>query len=369
MTDIKKAICSGMLASILLLGGCSQKESPFQSFFNGDFSLLCPSEAYDAEAVERIAHDLSTADFVYEEMDVSGDGEKELLVKSPNDPAVVRGVFHHGEAGIQCWLWDTDERCVWTLEKDGVFLRRSKGVEEVSEWRICFDADGQQGVVVDVGGDVPRLVVFSSFAYKDGTDPLRHFDTGMRTLTIYKMDDRQSPIQTLTTDTSIEANMMGLEDLNFDGYLDITYVRTIGNVNTFLNVFLWDTEQGVFCENEALEQLPNLSVEENEVISSWSRGSASSGTQEYYRYIDGQLTCIRSIEHDWYGGGGFFEDRQPFLSVKDYQDGELKTVFYETVPFESLSETADGGVIWPWPNDQRREEWNKWNDDLNYHGE
>lgn len=353
------------------LSGCYQNtesESSFQQLKNGDTSLLCPSEAFDAEDLDKISHEFEIAatDFVFEEADIDDDLEDELIVKGPDDKNAVTGVFNKGTHGIECWLWDsTEQSCTRTMEAGGVFLERYYSYyeprEEVFSRKICFRSDGQQGLVIDIGADAPRCVIFSSYVPLE--EPLED-SAGMRTLTVYLMDDhlndRESPIQSLTASVNYgdEAHEIYADDLNFDGYLDIYYICSSGVANYYNRVFLWDAMQGAFCENEALEQLSQLSVDaENEVVLEWIHLSAVSGEKNYYRYIDGQLTCVRKVAHDFY--------YEPFLSVEDYRDGALTTVFYETEPRESTEYGADGADYW---SDGKFELFSKWYD-INYHGE
>lgn len=332
-----------------------------QQYINGDYALLVPSKAFDEKNLSSISDEFAqfsdALSFNYKDIDY--DGKYELILKNPEDGNAVVGVFNETSDAVECWLWDTVEQsCIWTLEDDGVFLESYyEGREEASYRRICFNADGQQGLVVDIGDDVPRCIIFSSYATLE--KPM-YDEVGTCTLTIYTMDDRQSPIQSLAASVYYESEAYKIytDDLNFDGYLDIFYIYAKGNPNRYYRVFLWDPAQGVFCENEALEQLSRLSAdEENEVVHELIGYGASGGEANYYRYIDGELTCVRRIAYEFYWG--------PFLSVEDYRDGELTTVFYESAPRDAIKHEDDGQIIWPEGKDR---EFSKWYD-INYIGE
>lgn len=340
-------------------------ESPFKPLMDGDTSLLCPSEDFDADDLEHLSSEFSKfrSGFIFEETDIDGDGENELIVKEADENEVlarfsdkknaVVGVFNKSEKGIECWLWDTVEQtCVWALEDDGVFCEIYYYNGSVSESRIYFNADGQAGVVVDIGKDAPRCVVYSSCLPTPNPG-----EGSYMTLTVYTMDDSQTPLQSMSVETYVSG--IYIDDLNFDGYMDFYYEKAISVTgNYYCNAFLWDAEQGVFCENYELGNICKLDLDaDNEVVVEMVRNSAGSGEKNYYKYIDGKLTCIRKVAHDFY--------YDPFLSVEDYIDGELVTVFYDKQPRERFDYSSEDSFDWP---DGKYEEFKKWYD-INYHGE
>ncbi|MBR7082259.1 MAG: hypothetical protein IKI49_06140 [Oscillospiraceae bacterium] len=334
-------------------------ESSFQPLMDGDTSLLCPSERYDADDIESISDEFSElmANFIFEETDIDGDNENELIVKNADNRNTVVGVFNKSENGIECWLWDTYKNYIMrTLEDDGGFREYYSDGDFVLDRKIYYNTDGQRGVIVDIGKDAPLCIVFSGYV---PTEEPREFFRYTRKLTVYTMDNLQTPLQSMLNEVGPDSKNFDVSsaDLNFDGYLDIYYISHNGNVNYWCDVFLWDAEQGDFCENEELGNICQLGVNaENEIILERIHDNAVHSRRNYYKYIDGKLTCVRGFE--WNLG---FES-ESFLSVEDYIDGELVTVFYDDEPEKSI-EYIEGEVgIW------RYEAFGKWFD-INYHGE
>ena len=330
-------------------------ESSFQPLMDGDTYVLRPSERYDADDLESISDEFSElmANFIFEETDIDGDNENELIVKDADNRNTVVGVFNKSENGIECWLWDTyEKKIIRTLEDDGGFREYYSDGDFVLDRKTYFNKYGHEGVVVDIGKDAPRCVVFSSCFPTPNPS-----EGSYMTLTVYTMDDLQTPLQSMSVETYVHG--IYTADFNFDGYMDFYYKKAISVTgNYYCNAFLWDAEQGVFCENYELGNICKLDLDaDNEVVVEMVRNSAGSGEKNYYKYIDGHLTCVRKVAHDFH--------YDPFLSVEEYIDGELVTVFYDKQPRESFDYSSEDSFYWP---DGKYEEFVKWFD-INYHGE
>ncbi|EHP40593.1 hypothetical protein OR16_24815 [Cupriavidus basilensis OR16] len=84
-------------------------------------------------------------------------------------------------------------------------------------------------------------------------------------------------------------------DANFDGHPDITISGMSGGAgpNSTENVFLFDPVTRRFVYNEALSNLPQISIDTNRhTVQSAQRGSCCSHSAQTFRYIDGKLTLV-----------------------------------------------------------------------------
>ncbi len=87
------------------------------------------------------------------------------------------------------------------------------------------------------------------------------------------------------------------EDMNFDGYKDfriIYYVPASPNISYCM--WTWNPKANQFEENRDLEQIFSpVFDQDNKLIYSSTRGSATDHYEYTYQYIDGKLTIIKSI--------------------------------------------------------------------------
>ena len=165
---------------------------------------------------------------------------------------------------------------------------------------------------------------------------------------VWKSDDLTTPIQTMGAES--ESRLFGsAEDINFDGYMDLVYLTTLGATNAYHSFWVWDEEQGQFCEKGGL--FNPIFDAGTRIISSYVHYTAASGVQSYWRWENGELVALRRIElHD-----PELEGHTQLLTVEDRVDGELVEVYRKT--FGDPSESGgifDEALLWY---------------DLDYHGE
>lgn len=173
------------------------------------------------------------------------------------------------------------------------------------------------------------------------------------TLSLYE-GDNWKPTQVIETDVGVwpESFEFCVEDLNFDGYMDFYYLYSQGTHNRYYAYYVWDKETEQFVEDPyGLSELENPTFDpEQKAVVSWYRSSIWGGKQSYYRYMDGQLTCVRVCGYPYEHG-----PESATLYVKDLVDGELKTVFEVTRASDTEFTEAE------------EEEYLRWHD-LDYHG-
>ena len=173
------------------------------------------------------------------------------------------------------------------------------------------------------------------------------------TLSIYEEEGR-NPLQVIETDVGVwpQSFELCVEDIDFDGYMDFYYLYSQGTHNRYYSYYVWDEETKQFTYDPYnLSELENLTFDpEQKAVVSWYRTSIWGGKHSFYRYIDGQLTCVRMC--------GYPYEHNPesaSLYVKDLVDGELKTVFEVTHASDTEFTEAE------------KEEYSRWHD-LHYHG-
>jgi len=153
-------------------------------------------------------------------------------------------------------------------------------------------------------------------------------------ITIYKFNDRENIHQTIETHTfgSLFKDLT-VGDFNFDGYNDFSFVSFRENANYFRDFWLWDSETQEFVFNASLSELsmPNYDSQLKTVSGYW-RNSAAEFIYAHYRYIDGELLCIRLLEQRYQPDGGYL-----LSFVLDYRDGELVEVFRARFPIDRNS--------------------------------
>ncbi|RZS31962.1 XAC2610-related protein [Corticibacter populi] len=106
------------------------------------------------------------------------------------------------------------------------------------------------------------------------------------------------------TDPQSQAHAVQLVDANFDGQPDLIVNGYSGGAgpNSTDNVFLYVPEQGRFVWDERLSGMTQLEIDPaTQTISTHARGGCCSHASETYRYIDGQLTLVRSWDESLVG--------------------------------------------------------------------
>lgn len=203
--------------------------------------------------------------------------------------------------------------------------------------------DTHDAFLVDTGGRMGTLLVTVE-QYQDGYDWYGLFE-------VWDPQSTSRPIQREIKELSFFGSHQTV-DANFDGYGDFGYLYAMGNQPNYCYFWLWDEEQGRFVEKPAFADISDpVFDQEKQLVHGWARSSgASTGLSTIYRWIDGELTCVRRIEVELDASTGF---ESIFLSVEDRIDGAQVEMFYQTYGLE------DGDWF---------EERSKWEEDLNYHG-
>jgi hypothetical protein len=94
------------------------------------------------------------------------------------------------------------------------------------------------------------------------------------------------------------------EDLNFDGWDDMRIVSGVpaGPFMPYI-VWLWDADEKLFSHDEDLSGITDIEADaKTKTIKSNYRASAFEYGEEYYKYIDGKLTLVKSVETTFLDG-------------------------------------------------------------------
>ncbi|MRN52658.1 XAC2610-related protein [Paenibacillus monticola] len=104
--------------------------------------------------------------------------------------------------------------------------------------------------------------------------------------------------ETSTSDTETFGFIM--EDMNFDGYLDIRIqADTPAAPNIPYDCWLWDANNSKFIRNSYLEEIQSPEFDtQKQIITSIGRSSASEHFWEEYKYIDGIPTLMKRTEEE-----------------------------------------------------------------------
>ena len=129
------------------------------------------------------------------------------------------------------------------------------------------------------------------------------------------------------------------------------YISSAGAANGFFTLWIWDEQQGQFCEMRDWLVNPTFDAE-TETVSTYMHYSAFSGVQCYSRWEDRELVMLRRIVT--YQPEPKEGTETQLLTVEDRINGELTEVYREI-----FVDDEDGKIY---------EEAARW-DDLNYHGE
>lgn len=202
---------------------------------------------------------------------------------------------------------------------------------------------------VDTGGKMGTLLVTAELSEEAWGE------VGWHDLTFYVWDpaDMEQPLQTIETyvGMGVSTNYHCVDDFNFDGFQDFSYLSYAGNQPNYWDHWLWDEENGQFLYYEPLGEISGPMYDaERQVVTGWCRDSAVSGRTSYYRWVDGEVTLVRMIIYH-------SPDEYPnqIVSVYDLIDGQMAEVYQNEVDLEQLGEREER--IDP-----------RWRD-LDYHGE
>lgn len=170
-----------------------------------------------------------------------------------------------------------------------------------------------------------------------------------KTVNIYREKGDPKPFQSFADEEALlDLEMAGLtaEDVNFDGHMDFGYLSWSGGSYAGSAYYIWDPTAEQFVRDPyGLEtlSLPKFDPEK-QAIETWSH-SASSYTIEFYRYLDGELTCVRRLKN-WENNT---DDYTATLTVEEYdrETGALKEVYRE-------EQAEIGGVTYATTDEFRR---------------
>lgn len=219
-----------------------------------------------------------------------------------------------------------------------------KTAQELLEEQPVDDTYG--AFLVDTGGELGTLLV----TVEQAQEALPEEFYSLARLFVWNPASMDRPIQMMETETVTCGGEM-LLDVNFDGHQDITYLWGSGVQAEYYNCWIWSEEQGRFVEEPTYADISSPWVDsETQTIVGWNRNSAAGdGVSTFYKWIDGQLVCVRRIEV-WCQ---FLEDVTSEITVWDRHDGELTEIYHTEFPPGSYAYF-----------DERA----KW-ENLDYHGE
>lgn len=110
-------------------------------------------------------------------------------------------------------------------------------------------------------------------------------------------------LQSIPLETTDTWNGMSLgaevEDMNFDGYLDLRIQSSIpAGPNTPYLYWLWNPETSLLEVNKELEEITAPEFDSStQTIHSFNRDNAAEYSDVYYRYIEGSPVVVRSLIH------------------------------------------------------------------------
>lgn len=163
---------------------------------------------------------------------------------------------------------------------------------------------------------------------------------------IYREEEREPAQRFESCAFRLDQAMPVVEDMNFDGYMDFRFVYEYGSLSRWRSqYYIWDAEEEKFVlDPYGLNELPYSEFGgEEQVISSYWVYDAIGGSQGYYRYIDGKLTCVRTLEI-----GHMLEDGSRLLTVRDLRNGELTEVWRATDPDGGRNDTTYQKALSRW---------------------
>ena len=216
--------------------------------------------------------------------------------------------------------------------------------------------DTHDAFLVDTGGKLGTLLVTAELGER-GPNPDLEWEPWENPvyLSVWDPGDMGEPIQRM--DAVADGLMFGeheVVDANFDGYMDFSVLRSMGNAAGYWYLWVWDEGAGQFVEVPEYREisLPRRSPE-TEIIDGWARNSgAGDGVTTFHRWEDGRLVCVRRIE---LFAKDYSDYDSPFvLTVRDRINDELTEVFREEYPLDPEEEYFEARMKW---------------EDINYHGE
>ncbi len=115
-----------------------------------------------------------------------------------------------------------------------------------------------------------------------------------------------------------------LEDINFDGFLDMGILYDTGASNVWVRYWTWDRDRGIFQLDEALEalHLGEIIVDAKaKNFTSYYPDSVSAYTERTFQYIDGAPVLVRQEEAIY-----DVERDKVVVTIQERIEGEMKVV-------------------------------------------
>lgn len=148
------------------------------------------------------------------------------------------------------------------------------------------------------------------------------------TVSCFKDASYQIPYQQDVVECDMRGSGLEIGDYNFDGFSDFCIPYFCGSGGEWYDFFLWDPKQEQFAYNAELAGVARPEFHEKEqYVTGHESGGAAHNIYTFYRYMDGTLTCIRSVlvEPLYDRKGEVFR-----LVTENYVGGEL-TVVYDAI--------------------------------------
>ena len=215
----------------------------------------------------------------------------------------------------------------------------AKSPQQILEEQVIDDT--HDAFLVDTGGKLGTLLVTAELA----TESKDEFGTRDITFTVWNPAEMEQPIQTFTEEfmMGIAPEFHNVADANFDGFRDFGYLFHAGNQPNYWRYWLWDEEQAQFMYYAPLIEVSSPIFDaERQIVTGYSRSSATGGDHFFYRWVDGEMVLVRKVTL-------YFDQK---IVVKDLVDGQMSEVYRKE--WEGEPESYDALYKWS---------------DLDYHGE
>jgi len=120
------------------------------------------------------------------------------------------------------------------------------------------------------------------------------------TIVVRFNDNRKQVLTGFRSEVSTGVDYLTLEDINFDGYLDILVVEMTGAKNTPYIYWVFNPQTNKFVYHEELAATdPVVDVQHQQIVSDWADGAAIHGTDKYiWSAGDAKFYLIESTETD-----------------------------------------------------------------------
>lgn len=196
--------------------------------------------------------------------------------------------------------------------------------EEPKElWGFPID-DTHDAFEVDTGGKLGTVLVTVE---QEQSDNLELGDL-LLVFSVWHADELTTPIQTMTAESWGSLHGHEVLDINFDGYMDLSYVRSWGTGGVFCYHWRWDENAGQFVAVPELTEYGSVvfDPETKTVLAHVKAGSAGlDAWDDIYLWENETPVCVRRIK--WFP---HFEADDSIVvtgTVSDRVNGNLAEVF------------------------------------------